>query len=100
MTCPEQLNGTNSANYDLPKVSKININFELPKVSKMISLKIYIISSHREARNIKFEQRVNIIGSVPLGTPPQALVMTLARNHVTNLFIVSYRGATVIKVGQ
>ena len=58
------------------------------------------ISSHREARNIKFTQQVNIVESVPLGTPPQAVVMTLAHNYVTNLFISSYRGATVIKFGQ
>ena len=83
----------------MPNVSKININFELLKVSRMTDLKIYIFS-HGEARNIKFGQQVNIIERVPLGTPPQAVVMTLAHNHVTNLFISSYRGATVIKFGQ
>ena len=57
------------------------------------------ISSHGKARNIKFGQQVNIIERVPLGTPPQAVVMT-AHNHVTNLFISSYREATVIKFGQ
>ena len=55
------------------------------------------ISSHGEARNIKFGQQVNIIERVPLGTPPQVVVMSLAHNHVTNLFISSYRGATVIR---
>ena len=83
----------------MPNVSKININFEQLKVSRMTDLKIYIFS-HGEARNIKFGQQVNIIERVPLGTPPQAVVMTLAHNHVTNLFISSYRGATVIKFGQ
>ena len=29
-------------NFDLPKISKININFELLKDNKMTSLKIYI----------------------------------------------------------
>ena len=58
------------------------------------------ISSHGKARNIKFGQQVNIIERVPLGTPPQAVVMSLAHNHMTNLFISSYRGATVIKFGQ
>ena len=65
----------------------------------MTNLKIYI-SSHEEARNIEFGQQVNIIETVPLGTPPQEVVMSLAHNHVTNLFISSYRGATVIKFGQ
>ena len=54
------------------------------KVSKMTSLKIYI-SSYDEARNIKFGHQINIIKRVPLGTPPQAVVMSLAQNHLTNL---------------
>ena len=37
---------------------------------------------------------------VPLGTPPQAVVITLAYNHVTNLFISNSGGATVIKFEQ
>ena len=51
------------------------------------------ISSHGEARNIKFVQHVNPIQKVPLGTRPQELVMSLPHNHVTltNLFISSYR---------
>ena len=53
-----------------------------------------------EARNIKFGQQVNIIERVPLGALPQAVVILLAHNHVTNLFILSYRGATVIKWGN
>ena len=63
-------------------------------------MKIYNIFSHREAKNIKFGQQVNIIERVPLGIPPQAVVMALAHNHATNLFISSYKGATVIKFGQ
>ena len=82
----------------MPKVRKLNINSELLKVSKITNFKIYV-SSQEEARNIKFGQQVNI-ERVPLGTPPQAVVMTLAHNHVTNLFISSYRGAAVIKFGQ
>ena len=87
--------------HNLPKLSKITVNCpkgtnrvnsDLPKVSKTIS--------HRETRNIKFRQQVNIIERVPSGTPPQAVVMTLAHNHVTDLFISSCRGATVIKFGQ
>ena len=71
-------------NFDLPKVSKININFELLKISKMTSLEIYV-SSHGEARNIKFRHQINSIERVPLGTPPQVVVMSLAHNHLTNL---------------
>ena len=51
----------------MPKVSKIHINFELVKVSKMTKK----------------------IQRVPLDTPPQAVVMSLAHNHLTNLFISS-----------
>ena len=36
---------------------------------------------------MKFGQQVNIIVRVPLGTPPQAVVMTLAHNHVTSLYL-------------
>ena len=56
-------------------------------------------SSHGEARNIKLGQQVNIIERVPLGTPPLAVVISLAHKHVTDLFNSSYRGATVIKFG-
>ena len=58
------------------------------------------ISSHREARNIKFGHQINIIKRVPLGTSPQAVVMSLAQNHLTNLYISNYRGAAVIKFKQ
>ena len=88
----------NRVNFDLPKVSKISINFELLKVQNDQFENLYIFS-HGEARNIKFGQQVNI-ERVPLGTPLQAVVMSLAHNHMTNLFILSYRGATVIKFGQ
>ena len=52
-----------------------------------------------EARNIKFGQHVNVIKKVLLGTPSQEVVMLLAYNHMTNLSISSYKGATVIKFG-
>ena len=69
--------------------------FDLSKVTQMTNLKIYI-SSHGEARNIKFIQ------SVLLGALPREVVTQLPHNHVTskNLFISSYRGAIVIKFGQ
>ena len=35
-----------------------------------------------------------------LGTPSQAVVMSLAHKHLTNLFIWNYRGAAVIKFKQ
>ena len=85
-------------NFNLPKVSKIHINFELLKVSKNDLFENLYISSQRDARNIKFGHLMNIIEKVSLGTAPQALVMSLAHNHLTNLFISSYRGAAVIKL--
>ena len=78
----------------MSKVSKININFELLKTSEYI-----YIFSHREARNIKFGHQINI-ERVPPGTLPQAVVMSLVHNHLTDLFISSYRGAAVIKFKQ
>ena len=38
-----------------------------------------------------------MIERVPLGALLQAVVMPLAHNHLTNHFILSYRGAAVIK---
>ena len=35
-----------------------------------------------------------------MGTSPQAVVITLAHNHMTNLFTLSYRGAIVITFGS
>ena len=37
---------------------------------------------------------------VSLGTLPQVVVMSLAHNHMANLFISSYRGAAVSIFGQ
>ena len=48
---------------------------------------------------MEFGQQVNNFERIPLGTPPQMLLMSLAQNHVTNFFISSYRGAIVIKFG-
>ena len=61
----------------------MNIIFELLNVSKMTSLRIYISPIYGEARNIKFGQQVNIIERVPLGTSPQAVVMSLAKYLVS-----------------
>ena len=41
-----------------------------------------------------------MIERVLLGTLPQVVVMSLAHNHLTNLFICDYRGAAVIKFKQ
>ena len=81
-------------NFYLPQV-----NFELLKDSEMASLKIYF-SSHEEARNSKFGQLINMIERVLLDTLSQAVVMSLAHQNLTNLFILSYRGAAVIKFKQ
>ena len=99
LTCPKTVKGPIRVNSDLPKDSKRKINFELLKVSRMTILKIYT-SSHGEARTIKFGHLINTIEIVLLGTLPQAGVMSLAHNHLTNLFISSNRGAAVIKFGQ
>ena len=61
-------------NCDLPRYSKININFELLKVSKITSLKIYISSVTEKLETSNLD---SIIERVPLGTPPEAVVMTL-----------------------
>ena len=87
--------GPNRVSLNLPKVIKMNINCELLKVSKMpyfVSPVYIYVSSHEEARNIEFGQQVNIFESAPLGTPPQVIVVSLAYNDVTNLFISSYSG--------
>ena len=98
-------------NCHLPKTTKMNKKcqiwlaqskkmtyiFELLKSSKMSSLKIYI-SSHREARNIRFGQQVKFHKVLP----HQDVVPSLPHNHLTlkKKFIASYRGVTVIKFGQ
>ena len=83
----------------MSKARKMAINFELLKVNKMTSLKIYI-SSHEEARNIKFGEQINFILRVRMGTPTQEEVTSSPPDHMTlrNLLISSYRGA-VIKCG-
>ena len=95
----------------MPKVSKITINFELLKVSKMkkllkvrkmTNIKIFISPVIEKLETFKFGQQVNLIQRVLLGTLPQEVVMSLAHNYVTlsNFFISSYKGTTVIKFGQ
>ena len=41
-----------------------------------------------------------MIERVLLDTPPQAVVMSLGHNYLTNLFIWNYRAAAVIKFKQ
>ena len=59
------------------------------------------ISSHEEARNIKFgwQEQVNLVLRISMGTPTQEEVTSLLHNHVTltNFFISIYKGANVIK---
>ena len=51
------------------------------------------IPNHREARNIKFGQQVNLIQRVPLGTPPQEVATSLPYNHVTEELLLSHLGS-------
>ena len=57
--------------------------------------RFHCISSHREARDIKFGHQINIIERVSLGPLPQAVVISLAHNYLKNLFILSCRGAVI-----
>ena len=74
-----------------PKLAKWTSTFNCSRTAKWPIWNLYI-SSHREARNIKFGQQVNIIERVSLGTPPRTVLMPLAHNYTTNLLILSYRG--------
>ena len=81
----------------------MTINFELLKISRINSQKtVLYISSHEEAKKHQIQTVGNLIQKVPLGTPPQEVVTLLPHNCVTltNLFISSYRGATVIGFWQ
>ena len=73
----------NRVNFDLAKVSKININFELLKTSKMTSLKIYISPVMEKLETSNLDSRV------PLSTSPWKVVMSWAHNHIT--YISSYK---------
>ena len=54
---------------------------------------------HFLARNIKFGKQINM-ERIPLVALLQAVVISLAHNHVANLFISNYKGTTVIKLGN
>ena len=47
--------------------------------------RFHCISSHREARDIKFGHQINIIERVSLDPLPQAVVISLAHNYLKNL---------------
>ena len=98
VTCPQSVKKQIGTVLTCPKSAKWISALNCSKSAKWPIWNLYI-SSHLEARNNKFGQQVNI-ERVPLGTPPQAVVMSLAHNRMANLFISSYRGATVIKFGQ
>ena len=85
-------------NWELLQVSKMT---KLLKVSKMTSLKICMSPSSKKLETLNFGLQVNLIQKVSLGTLPQDVVTSLTHKYVTlaNLFIYSYRGATVIKSG-
>ena len=76
------------------------MNYELLKVSKMVSLKIYV-SSHGEARNIKFGHQVNLIQRVQLGPLSQEIVTSLPHHHVTltNLLSAVTEGLLLSNLG-
>ena len=59
----------------------------------MTSLKFYISPVREKLETSNLDSRLkNFIGSVPLGTTPQAVLMTLAHNHFTNLYLELQRG--------
>ena len=74
----------------------MTISFELLTVSKITSLKIYMWTKQKH----QIWQAGNLIQRVPLCTLPRMVKMLLPHNHMTNLFISSYRGATIIKFGR
>ena len=65
----------------------------------------WIAQSHLKAME-KLEtpdskRQTSLIERVPFGTPPHDVVTSLTQScDLTNLFIISYRGATVIKITQ
>ena len=63
----------------------------------MTSLKIYISPVMKK---LEIWTQLNLIERVTLGTLPHEVETSLAYNHMTNLLISSYRGATVIKIEQ
>ena len=99
VTCPQSVKKQIGTVLTCPKLAKSISPLNCSKSAKWSIWNLYI-SSHGEARNIKLGQQANIIEGVALGTPPQAVVISLAHNHMANLFISSYRGATIIKFGQ
>ena len=93
--------GTNRVSFDLSKVSKMNINFELLRVSKMTNLKIYISPVTKKLETSNLDSRLTSLkGFHWLLLLAQVVVISLAHKYETNLFILCYRGATVIKFGQ
>ena len=95
----------------LSNIKQIGSGLTCPKLAKWMSqlwtarsqqndqFENLCTSSHGKARNIKFGRQLNI-KKVPLDTLPREVVISLARIHVTNLSVSSFRGATVIKFGQ
>ena len=51
-------------------------------------------------KKLEIWTQLNLIERVTLGTLPHEVETSLAYNHMTNLFISSYRGAAVIKIEQ
>ena len=102
VTCPKSLKWPSRVSFDLSKVIKMTINFWTNKSRQNDQFENPDVSSHGKARNIKFRHQVNFIQRVQLSPLPKEVVTSLPQNHMTltNLFISSYSGATVIKFGQ
>ena len=87
--CLMSLKMNNEGPFVLAKFSRLTSNSELLKVSKMTSLKI---SSHGEARNIKFGQQINLIQGVHCLRRYWCHYIPHIHVTLTNLFISSQRG--------
>ena len=100
LTCPKWVKGNKYGQFWLAQRQQNQYQLWTAQSQQNDQFENLNISSHEKARNIKFGQQVNIIEGVTLSTLPWQVVMLLAHNHVTNLIVSSYRGATVIKFGQ
>ena len=100
---------------DLARVTKMNkrVNFDFLKSAEWLSVLNYSKSENRPVWKSRYFKswrtwkhqighHVNLIQRVQLGPLPHQVVTSLPHNHVilTNLFISSYRGATIIKFGK
>ena len=64
----------------------------------MTILEIYISPPTVKLETSNLDSRKTSLKGVILGTLPLKEVMSLAHNHMANLFISSYRGVTIIRL--